>query len=515
MTARPNILLITSDQQHFDTLGFANPLIQTPSLDRLAREGAHFTRAYCPNPLCSPTRASIITGLYPSAHGCWTLGTKLMENVPTLGQTLGGAGYQTSLVGKVHLQPLAATAEFSSIECQPILRDLEFWRKFTGPWYGFERVETARMHADESHAGQHYAIWMEEKGLRNWADYFYSVDGTPGPRALKPLPGYGWREPGAWPLPAEFHYSTWTAERTIAHMQAAKESGRPFLLWSSFHDPHPPYAVPEPWASIYDPARMPIGRYVEGEFAHMPPPYAMTRDPKANWAQFQEPGGHGVHGYHCHLIDEGLLRRSMAVYYGMISFMDQQIGRILKALDDLGMTENTLVVFTTDHGHYLGQHGLIAKGPFHYEDGVKLPFLVRWPGQVAAATTCGAMQSLVDLMPTFLQAAGVAVPRSMQGVSQLDVWQGKSAAARDHVLVENRHQPTKVHLRTYINERYKLTVYRQQPWGEFFDLRDDPQELHNRWDDPHYATKKAEVMQRFLQAEMQREIMSMPRIAGA
>ena len=167
-----NILLITSDQQHYDTLGVTNPAIRTPNLDRLAAEGTRFDRASCVNPTCSPSRATLITGMYPSAHGCWAIGVKLPEDVPTVGDIFQQHGYESILVGKAHFQPLKSEAGSESIECQPILRDLDFWRDFHGPWYGFNHIETARMHANESHAGQHYALWLEEKGLANWRDYF-------------------------------------------------------------------------------------------------------------------------------------------------------------------------------------------------------------------------------------------------------------------------------------------------------------------------------------------------------
>ena len=172
MGDRPNILLITSDQQHWSTLGCLNPEIDTPHLDRLASEGTLFERAYCPNPTCTPTRASMITGKYPSQHGAWSLGTKLSEDEHTVGEDFQAAGYRTSLIGKAHFQPLQATEEFSSLESYPILQDLDFWRDFTGPFYGFERVRLARNHADEAHVGQHYALWMEEQGLANWRDYY-------------------------------------------------------------------------------------------------------------------------------------------------------------------------------------------------------------------------------------------------------------------------------------------------------------------------------------------------------
>ena len=205
----------------------------------------------------------------------------------------------------------------------------------------------------------------------------------------------------------------------------------------------------------------------------------------------------------------------MAIYYGMIGLMDHHVGRIIDALDRLGIADDTLVVFTTDHGHFLGQHGLIAKGAFHFEDMVKLPMLVRWPGEAPAGEVMSALQSQVDFAPTFLDAAGICIPGLMQGLSQLDVWRGRQASARDHVIVENRHQPTRVHLRTYIDERCKLTVYRHANYGELFDLREDPNEVRNLWDEPDAVALKTRVMHRFLQAELEREPTRMPRIAGA
>ena len=178
----PNILLITSDQQHFDTIGATNPHLQTPALDRLCREGTRFNRAYCANPVCSPSRSTIITGQYPAWHGCWTIGVKLPEDVPTVGDALQAAGYDTTLIGKAHFQPLNSTPDQTSLEAQPTLRDLPFWKNFTGPWYGFNHIELARNHADESHVGQHYALWMEEKGLANWRDYFAEVNPQNGRR---------------------------------------------------------------------------------------------------------------------------------------------------------------------------------------------------------------------------------------------------------------------------------------------------------------------------------------------
>jgi len=504
MTKRPNILLITSDQQHFDTLGVINPGIKTPNLDRLAHEGTHFRRAYCNSPVCSPSRSTVITGMYPSWHGCWNLGTKLPEYVPTVGEVFQKNGYETSLIGKAHFQPLASRPGVESIECQPILRDLDFWRSFHGPWYGFKNVETGRMHADESHVGQHYAIWMEEHGFTEWRDYFQSW--PPSDEEV--------RRQHHWNLPQELHYTTWTAERTIEAINRDVAADRPFFTWASFHDPHPPYLVPSPWSGMYDPADMEPGSLTPGEMERLPPHFGKTQQFAPDFSEYAETR-YPNHGFESHLIDPEDLRRDMAVYYGMVSFVDQQIGRILDALDELGIADNTLIVFTTDHGHFLGQHGLIAKGAFHFEDLLRLPFLVRFPGKVPANQTSDALQSLVDLAPTFLSACGIEVPGVMQGVDQLPVWTGQQAKARDEVIVEFRHQPTLLQLRTYIDERYKMTVYRDRPYGELFDLKTDPNELRNLWDDPGITDLKLRLMHNFENAEMKREPMPLPRISGA
>lgn len=500
-TDPPNILLITTDQQHFDAIGTRTQILKTPNLDRLAAEGLQLNRAYCPNPLCSPSRSSIITGQYPSEHGCWTIGTKLDEDRSTLGETLGRHGYATSLIGKAHFQPLASKPDQTSLEAPPTLRDLDFWAGFHGPYYGFDHIELARNHADERWAGQHYALWMESKGLSNWRDYFQSDDPSSA------------RE-HSWDLPEEYHYTNFVKERTQAAISRAVTAGEPFFTWASFQDPHPPYLVPEPWASMYDPADVEPGRLSPGELERMPIWHQLTQQKMPNFSPWQETPFEN-HGFQSHLINDGLLRKNIAIYYGMISFIDQAIGAILEHLDTLGVAENTLLVFTTDHGHFLGQHGLIAKGAFHYEDLLRVPMIARFPGRIPRGTQTEALLSLIDLAPTFLTAAGIPVPTEMQGVDQLQVWAGDEDAARDHVLVENRHQPTQVHIRTYIDDRYKITLYRGRDAGELFDLQKDPGEIHNRFDDPEYAELRAELLERFMDAELKRETSKFERIAVA
>ncbi|NOU91735.1 sulfatase-like hydrolase/transferase [Paenibacillus sp. LMG 31456] len=499
--SKPNILLITSDQQHWNTIGAFQSEVSTPNLDRLVREGTTFTRAYCPNPTCTPTRASIITGMYPSQHGAWTLGTKLLEDRHTIGEDFSNAGYRTSLVGKAHFQPLKSTEAYPSLESYPILQDLEFWKTHHGPFYGFDHVELARNHTNEAHVGQHYALWMEEKGCTNWRDYYVAPTGTMDPSLLH-----------KWPIPEEFHYNTWIAERTGALLEQYKQEDAPFFLWSSFFDPHPDYLVPEPWDTMYDPEQLTIPVVTPGEHDQNPPHFGMTQQDDPDFNHLKE-SGFGIHGYHSHTkLSEYDRKQIVATYYGMISMMDKYIGSILDKLEDLGLADNTIVVFTTDHGHFFGQHGLQYKGGFHYEDLIKVPFIVRYPGQVPAGHQSEAIQSLVDLAPTFLSFAGLDVPYSMSGIDQSKVWRGLDSQARDHALCEFRHEKTTIHQKTYIDKRYKITVYYNQTYGEIFDLQEDPGEINNLWDAPASASLKTELLLKYAWAELGKEPLAMPRI---
>lgn len=505
MARKPNILLITTDQQHWNTIGAFNGEVRTPCLDRMAGGGTVFTRAYCTNPTCTPDRASIITGQYPSQHKAYSLGTKLPEDEHTVGEYLSAAGYRTALIGKAHFQPLASTPGHKSLESYPILQDLDFWRGFKGGYYGFEIAEMVRNHTDEGHVGQHYAVWMEEKGFKRWKECFRE------PGGVAPAQKHRWN------LPEKYHYNAWIAERTAALLELFREKNDNFFLWASFPDPHPPYLAPVPWDSMYDPRRLNPPGVSEGEHANNPPHFRKTQEKNPDFSAYAgpHPGKHGLHGFWSHLQSEEDRKKNMAVYYGMISLADKYAGKILDKLEQLGLKDDTVVVFTSDHGHFFGQHGLIAKGAFHYEDMIRVPLIVSWPGKVPGGRVCASLQSHADLAPTFLSICGLKKPGAMTGVDQSGVWLGGKEPARDHVVCENRHEPDTVNLRTYVDERYKITVYFRQDYGELFDLHRDPDEKKNLWDDPDRGQLKQELLLKFLWAEMEKEPLWMPRIANA
>ncbi|WDR05178.1 sulfatase-like hydrolase/transferase [Devosia rhodophyticola] len=264
---------------------------------------------------------------------------------------------------------------------------------------------------------------------------------------------------------------------------------------------------------MYDPEEMTVGAVMPGEHERNPPHFGKTQEENPDFGDWHKP--HAAHGCSSHLYPEAELKKDKATYFGMISFIDQEVGKLLDRLDALGMTENTLVIFTTDHGHFLGQHGLIAKGPFHYEDMLRIPFIVRQPGTVPAGRVSAALVSLVDLAPTMLDAAGLKVPGEMQGVSQLANWSGGDEPARDFVICENRHNPEMPHVQTYVDQRYKISVYRHGVFGELFDLETDPREINNLWDEPASAGLKQDMLLAMVQGVMRSEPTRMPRIAGA
>lgn len=498
---KKNILFITSDQQHWLAMGYLNPEVKTPNLDRLVRSGTTFHRAYTVNPTCTPTRASWITGLYPSQHGAYSLGTKLMEDVPTVGDVFNRHGYATALVGKAHFQPLKSTDEYPSLEAYPILHDLEFWRTFHGPFYGFQHVELARNHTDESHVGQHYALWMEAKGHSDWRRYF--------------KPNHPSQDGDIWDIPEEIHYNAWIAERTNALMEQYRKEDRHFFLWASFFDPHPTYMVPEPYASMYDPQSVTVPEYRDGEFDDKPPYFKLSREKSPDFSEFREPDGNGIHGATSHLRSQEDKAKNIATMYGMMTMLDAYIGRILDKLDELGLTEDTLVCFTTDHGDFWGQHGLVAKAIHHYEDLLRVPLVVSMPGTIPEGRASDSLQSTVDLAQTFLSIAGLPVPRCMTGVDEMAVWTGREDSIRTHVIVENQHQPTTMNMRTFITHRYKLTIHFNRTYGELYDLQEDPSEYRNLWDFPEAQALKQDLLLQFLYGEMAKAPLPMPRIACA
>ncbi|MFC5464561.1 sulfatase [Lederbergia graminis] len=483
---KPNILLITTDQQHWNTIqALGNNHIKTPNLNRLVEEGTAFERAYVASPVCTPSRSTIITGEYPSRHGCWNIGVELDENRTTIGEIMQENGYMTGLFGKAHFKPVLKEGSF---EAPPHIHKREFWEKWDGPYYGFDKVAMVHGHSDEdSSHGMHYGAWLVKQGI-DPAKYFG--------------PGGGHRE-GSWDIPEEYHYTRWTADQTLDFIEQ-REGEKPFLAWCSFQDPHNAFLCPEPWNSMYDPEQMPDFIEKEGEMADKPSIHQCLIEDRMHELDIDVTAdpGHDTGGVQClghtnKKIGYDRAKRWLASYYGMISLIDYHVGRILDRLEKNGLAEDTLVIFTSDHGDYAGNHGFWLKGPIHYEDILRVPFLARWKGTIPAGKRTQSLISLVDLAPTFLEVAGIKGSPSMQGVSQLETMKNPNQAIRDWCLVENRAEPN-FYVKTLVMDRYKLNYYLNRNEGELYDLEKDPYEFVNLYSDPDYAELKMKMFMKLV-----------------
>ncbi|TVR11639.1 MAG: sulfatase [Planctomycetota bacterium] len=486
---RPNILFIMADQMRFDCLGLENPHIKTPNLDRLAQRGLLMRHAYAPTPVCLPCRASMITGQYPSTHGAMHNMSALPEDHEiSLGEVFSRAGYRTHFVGKSHLAP--CHGDPLSKETYPFIHNRQWWSAFKGPWYGYEHADLAIGHTVEDHAhGMHYGAWLAEQGV-DIERYFGNHEYT---------------DYGVWDLPLEYHNSVWTADRAIAGIDAAVAEGQSFLSWVNFQDPHNPCLVPEPYASMYDPQAIPRFGYKPGEpdcFADKPPHYRdITDQPGAYAAKPSDPDLQAA-GNVCHLDwDQDKIQANAACYYGMVTLLDEQVGRILDHLEAQGLADDTLIVFTADHGDLLGDHGLWFKSLVAYDESIRVPMIVSWPRRMAGNRRSDALINLVDLFPSFCHAAGIPIPHQCEGVSQLPTWIDDQPS-RDICVVEERPHTGKWLMRVVMDGTWKMAYYPHRDYGELYHHRDDPDHIHNLWHDPDYREVRERLQRALLDHEL-------------
>ena len=474
MTQQRNILFISTDQQRWDHIGVETPFLRTPTLDRLAREGVHFTRAYTPSPLCTPCRVSWLTARYPSSHGAYSIGVNAAPFPGlTVPQLLRQAGYRTALIGKTHFVPRADEPDHFAGQADP---SPEFFRSHFGPYLGFDHVETSRGHTTDAVPDMHYRAWLEEKGV-NYAEWFPKMTGAYDPKKA-----------GSWNIPPEFHDSTWVAERTTDWI-LSQPSDSAWCCWMQFQDPHNPIVCPEPWFTRA--GELPLEPFPgerPGEFDDKPAFYREASG--GDWSRFDD--GRGVPcAYPVRELD-AQARAALQATYGMIEFLDDRIGWTLAQLKAVGRLENTVVVFTSDHGEYHGHHGFWYKGLPAYEDAQRVPFIVWGRGVVPQRST--AVVNTLDTAATFLAMAGVEIPPFTQGNDLGPILKGeKLHFAPDCTLIENM-ATDRIYQLTLVTRMHKLVVYRDSDEGELYDLAADPDQLRNLWHEPQSADLKTSLL---------------------
>lgn len=484
MNRRPNILLITSDQQRADCFGFENPHIRTPHLDALARRGTRFSACITPNLVCQPSRASILTGLLPLTHGVWDNGVDLD---PALGEqgfagTLARAGYDTAFIGKAHFSTKATFAPTGTPECRA--SGARFGGAWRGPYMGFGHVELAVLgHYDNPCPLEHppvgrYERWLLAHAPDGEAERLYR-------EALVPPVGAAQTWHSA--LPAAWHSSTWIAERAIRWL-AERRPDAPFCAWVSFPDPHQPFDCPAPWSFQYDPREVPLPEHRVNDAASRPWWHKATLE---GTPQLADPAMRVLRAKVSRIPEQSdaQLAAMTANYYGMISQIDHNVGRLLDALEAQGLAGDTLVIFTTDHGEMLGHHGYYLKGPWPFEDLLRVGLVAAGPG-VAAGRVVAAPVSTLDLAATFYECAGAAAPYALQGKSLVALLAGREEtreAAWSEWHVHASRCGVALKLRTVRTRSHKCTVELLSGAGELYNLVDDPQEMRNLYDDPGCA----------------------------
>ena len=461
---RPNIILFMADQLRFDALGcYGNTQIHTPNIDRIALNGSTFDNHFVQNPVCSPSRCTVLTGRYPKNHGTRDNGIPLRDEEITLPEVLRDSGYLTAAIGKMHI-----TTQFLPKEDEQ-----EDWPE---DHYGFDIIHTTC----DTKTGE-YLNWLMEKSPADYAEVKLQ-----GERKMKEDRASAADKDTSGPpqvyksaINPEYHQSAWIADRAIELIEQST-GDQPFFAFCSFVDPHHPFDPPEPYASMYDPDELEAPIWREGELDDKPPHFRKARTGHGfsnEKYDYEKLTGH----------DWGCVK---AAYYGMVSLVDHNIGRVLDAVERKGIENDTLILFTNDHGELLGDHGLLFKGPFHYDSIIKAPMIIKWPGVVPKGSRYSQVTEHTDILPTILEYAGVRPPYGVQGSSMAPILRGDKGAGREYAMTEFNCYDWGLSVKTLTGRDYKLTYYAGQDYGELYDRNADPEEIYNLWDHEEYQDIK-------------------------
>ncbi len=435
--SQPNVLLITADQMRADAMGCAgNPVIRTPNLDALAASEVLFRRAQTPCPICVPARASITTGNYPTkCTGHKTNHGAIRDGQCKIAEVFNAAGYRSYALGKLHYVPYAKPG-------QP--------RTLNGFQYA-ELMESGRILKTHDPEGR-------LRGVEDYFDYLADV-GWRGYSRAHAL-GNNDMHPAATPLPQEHAPDAWVAARTLAALRrhAEQDGDKPFFAWMSFPKPHSPYDPPQPYDRLYDPRRV-------------PPPFGTRdmladRNPHMRISAFR----HGMNFY-----SPEAVQVFRAHYYGLVTFQDAMIGRVMDFLRQTGQAENTIVLYTADHGDLIGDYGGCFKCNFQVGS-VGVPLIVSAPGRAPSGRSSDALAGLQDVLPTLASLAGVSLPYPTDGKDLTSALHGDDRV-REVYIAHCLHSPWQSYMAS--DARWKYIYSETNGVEELYDVLNDPQELRN------------------------------------
>lgn len=457
-----NVLWICTDQQRFDSLGcYGNPVVDTPNLDKLAQEGVLFENCYSQSPVCSPSRASFLTGRYPQVCNMYENGASIGEDELLVTKVFAENGYTCGLSGKLHIR-VCNPAVCTSVESR--VQD------------GYSSFYWSH-HQDGDWPLNDYHIWLAEKGAKFQREAY-------------PHCSYIYKG-----MPRHLSHTAYCADRAMDFIKRHKDSDTSWLFSVNIFDPHHPFDPPEELLEKYIGKLQEIAlpNYVEGEL-----------DSKGIYQQTDHKGAYGgVAGHPFTEMTEADHKLQTAAYYAMVELIDNAVGDMLTCLKETGQYQDTMVVFTSDHGEMLGDHGIYLKGPYFYEGAVHVPLILSCPGKVQAGLRVPALVELMDIPETLLDAAGLDIPGCMMGKSLLPIAAGKADpdVHRESVFCEYYnampwHKAPPAKLSMLFDGRYKLVVNHSCGGGELYDLKEEPQETTNQWDNPAYCAQKLDLFAR-------------------
>ncbi|ANK80065.1 MAG: sulfatase [Rhizobiales bacterium NRL2] len=487
---RRNVLLITTDQQRHDALGCTGGRIaRTPVLDRLAGEGVVYDQARNQNVVCMPARSTILTGQHIRRHGVVSNGIPLPEDAPHVARILNDAGYATALIGKAHFEPASHTDFFENRAAAA--------GNF-GPHRGFDRMELAGHTGRPGRSLFHYPKWLADRHPDHVEDYYQTVVG----RQVNGAGGGDTGAPQVWhnPIPRDLYHTDWTADRAIDWLESLAGDA-PWFLWLSFPDPHHPWDPPQSqlgrvnWRDLDLPAGYPGSAEACRELLAGKPRHWLDWYEGRRRFNFETPPS-----FRPADLTPDQIREIDAVTHVENELIDEAVGRVMDAIGAYGWDADTDVLYTTDHGEFQGDFGMLFKGPYHVDSLMRVPMFWR-PAPSAGATSgrVAAPVGHVDLAPTICAIAGLTPDPEMQGAPlPLDEAAG---AGRACTFTEwhDRFEETDVDLVTMTTRDWIVTVYEPGNYftgeeGELYDLANDPRQWFNLWDDPGYRKVRDELV---------------------
>lgn len=482
MPRPPNIILVMCDQLAAAQVGcYGSGVNSTPTLDRLASEGVRFDRCYATSPICAPNRATLLTGRSPVIHGLVENDYTLPNDTPTYAHLLQRQGYRTGCFGKFHQTPM----RMPHPDNLDYLGFDESWDLEDPKWTWAEWIEKHHPeHLDEA-LSLCWTFWdRPESHLRERAEKAVET-------ILKPLQeASGHPLMYASPVPPELHDTAVITQCGIDFIDRHlnNKADQPFFCSVSFVDPHDPYNPPEPYASMFDPGDMksPICSEWSGEEF---PTLRRSQD---------------FSGFERLANDDQMLRKMRAYYHGSLKLMDDQIARLIGYLEQRGLRDDTMIIFTSDHGDLLGDHGLPTKGIKPYENAIRCPLILNGPG--IEPTVNNDLHCTLDFLPSISDLAGVPETERPPMEGQSFIPGCSAASTRDAVLLAYQNMHTLV-----TRDGWKLTVYDGESGGQLFNLADDPDEQRNRYHAPECAARRERLLRTLITLQSRPSTIPHPR----